>query len=128
LSLRLLEHYAQTDATDKERVLIYGTGPMADMLMRHLLGEGTMVPVGFIHDGSEQRGKTIHGIPILGPLDALPDAARDQKAVKLLIADPSLPSEQMEAVRARCREAGIELAQFRVELKSLPSLDPVRFQ
>ena len=118
MSLRLLEHYAQTDATDKERVLIYGSGYYADVLVRHLLSESKMAPVGFIHDGSEQRGKTIHGIPILGPLDALPGAARELKAAKLLIAGP-VPAEQRENIRVRCREAGVELQQFRIELERI---------
>jgi FlaA1/EpsC-like NDP-sugar epimerase len=77
-----------------------------------------MAPVGFIHDGSEQRGKTIHGIPILGPLDVLPAAAREHKAAKLLIAVP-VPAEQRENIRARCREAGVELQQFRIELERI---------
>lgn len=117
MSLRLLEHYAQTDATDKERVFIYGTGGFADMLVRHLMSEGKMAPVGFIHDGSEQRGKTIHGIPILGSLSVLPTAAREHSVATLLIADPNLPAEQRDAVRAQCRQAGVELQQFRVSLE-----------
>ncbi|MBM3860634.1 MAG: hypothetical protein FJ395_13415 [Verrucomicrobia bacterium] len=120
MSLRLLEHYAQTDTTDKERVLIYGTGYCADMLVHHLLNGGTMAPVGFIHDGSEQRGKTIHGIPILGTLEMLPAAARNQKAVKILISEQHLPPEQLEIIRAQCRKAGLELEQFRLELERMP--------
>ncbi len=119
MSLRLLEYYAQTDVTNRERVLIYGTGPMADMLVRHLLGEGKMTPVGFIHGGGEQRGKTIHGIPILGSLSVLSSAARDHKTSKLIIAEPNLTIEQLDTLRSRCAESGIEPVQFCVELKTL---------
>jgi FlaA1/EpsC-like NDP-sugar epimerase len=119
MSLRLLEHYAQTNPTDKQRVLIYGTGYFADMLVRHLLSEGKMAPVGFIHDGSEQRGKTIHGIPILGPIALLPAAAQEHKAATLLVAAPDLPAEQLNKVRAECHHAGVELQQFRVELERM---------
>lgn len=119
MSLRLLEHYTATDETGKERVLIYGSGYLAEMLMRHLAGGGEMAPVGFIHDGSEQPGKTIHGIPILGTLEVLPSVVREQKATKLLVAVPNLNADQLERIRARCREAGIEAAQFSVELKTL---------
>lgn len=118
MSLRLLEHYVETDPTGKERVLIYGTGDTADLLIRYLLAEGKRAPVGFLHD-SEPRGKTIYGIPILGPLDALSDVARQHRVTQLIVANPDLAAQQRDALLARCQEAGVELQQFYVTVESV---------
>lgn len=74
------------------RVLVLGAGRAGDTLVRDLLRENQYRPVGFLDDNVQVRGARIHGIPVLGTLQQLPDLARETAAQMLLIAMPSASS------------------------------------
>ncbi len=84
------------------RVLVLGAGRAGDALVRDLVRENRYRPVGILDDNPQIRGARIHGVPVLGTLEQLPDIARETAAQMLLIAMPSAGSAQMQRVVGYC--------------------------
>ena len=84
------------------RVLVLGAGRAGDALVRDLVRENRYRPVGILDDNPQIRGARIHGVPVLGTLEQLPDLARETAAQMLLIAMPSAGSAQMQRVVGFC--------------------------
>ncbi|MEO8011019.1 MAG: nucleoside-diphosphate sugar epimerase/dehydratase [Dokdonella sp.] len=89
------------------RVLVLGAGRAGDTLVRDLVRENRYRPVGILDDNPQIRGARIHGVPVLGTLQQLPDLARETAAQMLLIAMPSASSAQMQRVVGFCEESGL---------------------
>jgi FlaA1/EpsC-like NDP-sugar epimerase len=68
------------------RVLVLGAGKAGEALVRDLRRENRYAPVGFLDDNAQLRGSRLHGIPVLGTLDQLPQLARETAAEMLVIA------------------------------------------
>ena len=84
------------------RVLVLGAGRAGDALVRDLVRENRYRPVGILDDNAQIRGARIHGVPVLGTLEQLPELARETAAQMLLIAMPSATSAQMQRVVGFC--------------------------
>ena len=84
------------------RVLVLGAGRAGDALVRDLVRENRYRPVGILDDNPQIRGARIHGVPVLGTLEQLPELARETAAQMLLIAMPSASSAQMQRVVGYC--------------------------
>ncbi len=84
------------------RVLVLGAGKAGDALVRDLRRENRYVPVGFLDDDVKLRGSRLHGIPVLGTLDQLPQLARETGAELLAIAMPSANKAQMRRAVDLC--------------------------
>lgn len=87
---------------ERKRVLVLGAGRAGEMLVREILRVGQYVPVGFLDDDRRLRGARVHGIPVLGDLDRLPQIAREVAADMLLIAMPSISAAAMRRVVELC--------------------------
>lgn len=110
------------------RLLIIGAGGAGEKVLREIV-ERSLIdiePVGFIDDDPVKRGKTIHGIPILGRTD---DISRIKTEFdEILIAIPSVRGEAMRRIVDRCKETGKtfrtvpgiwELIEGRVSVRSI---------
>ncbi len=77
-----------------ERALIIGAGNMGEsifrMVDRRFLGQDFDV-VGFVDDSVRKQGSLIHGVPVLGRLDAVPDLVKslDVGVIIFAISDPA---------------------------------------
>ena len=89
------------------RVLVLGAGRAGDALVRDLVRENRYRPVGILDDNAQIRGARIHGVPVLGTLEQLPELARETAAQMLLIAMPSATSSQMQRVVGFCEATGL---------------------
>ncbi|MBS0557247.1 MAG: polysaccharide biosynthesis protein [Proteobacteria bacterium] len=89
------------------RVLVLGAGRSADALLRELAHDARYRPVGVLDDKASLRGARVHGVPVLGTLDRLPDLARESAAEMLLIAMPSATTAQMRRAVALCEDTGL---------------------
>ena len=110
------------------KLLIIGAGSAGEKVLREIV-ERPLIdikPVGFIDDDPVKRGKTIHGIPILGRVD---DISRIKTEFdEILIAIPSARGETMRRIVDRCKETGKtfrtvpgiwELIEGKVSVKSI---------
>lgn len=89
------------------RVLVLGAGRAGDTLVRGLVRENRYLVVGMLDDNSQLRGARLHGVPVLGVLDQLPDLARETAAQMVLIAMPSASSAQMQRVVGLCEATSL---------------------
>ena len=121
-SARLIHYYAQSNPAHKRRVLIYGTGPSASMLICELLANQhhSLAPVGFIDEHHGKNRKILHGYPILGSFMILPEILQDGGIEELIIATTKLPPQQLEQLKELCRQHDVTVRQFRVSLDEIP--------
>lgn len=71
--------------------------------------------VGFVDDAPERIGRKIHGLPVYGPISALPELAASLRAQEILVSTAQDAQTQLRSVLAAC-EAG------QVRIKKLPAL------
>ena len=89
------------------RVLVLGAGRAGEALIRDLSRDRHYIPVGFLDDDARLHGAKLHGVPVLGPLDALVDIARETDARLVVIAMPNADAAQMQRAVALCDDTGL---------------------
>ena len=88
------------------RVAIVGAGEVGAALARELQTKATMQPVVFLDDAKRKHGTQIHGVPVMGAVEALRDA--DVPSVdEVIIAMPSAPGARIREVLALLDELGL---------------------
>ena len=90
-----------------KRVLVLGAGRAGEVLVRELLRENRYRPVGLLDDNASLRGAKVHGVPVLGTLEQLPQRAHEVAAEMLLIAMPSASNAEMQRVVEACEQSGV---------------------
>ena len=90
-----------------QRVLVLGAGRAGETLLRELARENRYRPVGVLDDNPALRGAKVHGVPVLGVVDRLPELAREVAAEMLLIAMPSATNAQMQRVVELCEQTAV---------------------
>ena len=100
-----------------KRTIVIGAGEAAEQFLRQIQHDArdTMHVVGLIDDDPDARGRTLHGVPVLGGTDELPRLVEEHRPALLVIAIPSASAEALRRMVDRCVEAG-------VPFKILPSL------
>ncbi|MGE5241345.1 MAG: polysaccharide biosynthesis protein [Bacteroidota bacterium] len=92
------------ESEDSKRALIVGAGKAGEMLVRDLLREhtGPFQPVAFVDDNSKKLGKEIHGIPVTGSCDEIPNVVVQLGIGLIVIALPSATSRQIRRIVEIC--------------------------
>lgn len=93
----------------RKRVLILGAGSAGEQIFREMARNTALrlVPVGFLDDDPAKLGRQVHGVPVLGPVDALEELAAARRADEAVIAMPSASGAQMRRVVEICERAGV---------------------
>ena len=91
----------------QKRVLIIGAGRAGEMLVRDMRREGEYQPIGFLDDNLRLKGAKVHGLPVMGMIDKLPDISMDMSVDIIIIAMPSATSAQMQRVVGLCEKTGL---------------------
>jgi FlaA1/EpsC-like NDP-sugar epimerase len=91
------------------RILIAGAGDAGALVARELqktpqLG---LQPAAFVDDDADKHGLKIHGVPVVGTLDELPQHAKRLHIDEVIFAIPSAPGLVLRKVAEICRQAGI---------------------
>ena len=79
MAIRLYyEEFRTVEAGRLKRFLIVGAGNTGESLLReiHRMSVAEYEVVGFIDDDPVKQGISIHGIPVLGTVEQLPQSAR----------------------------------------------------
>ncbi len=105
---------------DQQKVLILGAGTSGDMLVRDMVRTPKYgyLPVGFLDDQKQLLGGKLHGIPVLGVIDDLPNIVKELDIDVILIAIPSATDEQMQRIVELCEQS-------QITFRTLPKLDNV---
>jgi len=91
--------------TGGTRVLIVGAGNSGETLLRDMLRDAQYLPVGFVDDRADLLRRRIHGVPVLGNMDDLPDLVARYRADLVVIAIPSASNAQMQRIVEICGRA-----------------------
>jgi FlaA1/EpsC-like NDP-sugar epimerase len=102
---------------EQPNVLIVGAGAAGSMILKDLLRSPSLGwhPVGLVDDDRRKVGRRLHGVPVYGPLAAIPRLVKELNADVVLLAIPSATSELVREVAGLCERA-------LTTLKVLPSV------
>jgi len=92
-----------------QRVLIVGAGKAGAMLARDLLrGQSeSYQPIAFVDDKKHRLGREIHGLPIVGGVEQIPDIVNAYNIDVVMLAVPSANSTEMQRIVGFCERTGV---------------------
>lgn len=105
-----------------KQVLIYGAGDAGEMIVRTIRNNGeanAYQPIGFIDDNPNKVDQRIHGVPVLGPRDAMPKILKKYQVDEVLLAIPGAPASLV-------RKIITVLEPFKVPIKTLPTVESLK--
>jgi len=96
--------------------LIVGAGEAGEQLLRGINREKStgFCPVAFADDDPSKEGLLIHGVPVFGPIERLPEIIRSKHVETVIIAMPSAPSRAIRKTVELARKGGAQ------EVKIIP--------
>lgn len=96
---------------DAERALVFGAGDGGLQLVRQLRRSEVahFNPVGILDDDAGKRHMVIEGVRVHGGREKLEELAKKTGASTLLLAVPSLPSDELIDIRDRAEAAGLHV-------------------
>lgn len=83
---------------DAQRAIIIGAGDTGERVVRQMLAEAKVIPVGFLDDAAGKSGRRLHGIPIVGGLDDLPSVLPVMQATLVIIAISNPPGDLVSRI------------------------------
>lgn len=99
-------------------VIIMGAGDAAVGLVKELSRSHEWRVVGFLDDDEKKRGRLLHGVRVLAPLEDLPRYAQRLKIRHAIVAMPSVPYKVRRRVVEICKRA-------RVAVMTVPTLNNI---
>ena len=89
--------------TKRKNIIIIGGGSSSEKIIREIIDNPAMHynVVGLVDDDKNKLGATIHGIPILGSIDSLPNLSLPYD--EIIICIPTATNEQMRRIVAICK-------------------------
>jgi FlaA1/EpsC-like NDP-sugar epimerase len=121
LSLRALASKRRPDNQMKpekrKRVLVVGAGEAGAIIAREMRTSPRVAlePVGFVDDNHQKVGSVIHGIPVIGTLEEIPQLVKEFQIEEVVIAMPTAPGTIIRKAVKLCEQAS-------VPSKSVPGL------
>ena len=93
----------------RKRVLIIGAGAAGEKMLREIFDNYQLQydVAGLVDDDAHKQGRSIHGVPVLGSMDVLPDIIEKQIIEEVLIAIPSASGEEMRRIIDICKGCNI---------------------
>jgi FlaA1/EpsC-like NDP-sugar epimerase len=101
-----------------KRVLIVGAGQAGEYLVRDLLRMRghEYLTVAFVDDKARRHGQDLHGVPVVGACDAIPEVVERLDIELIMLAVPSAKAAQMRRLVELCERSG-------VPFQTVPPLD-----
>jgi FlaA1/EpsC-like NDP-sugar epimerase len=109
-TLRVLaEQAAPPRGRTMRRALIVGAGDAGALVVRELqrTSQLNLQPAGFLDDDPAKQNQEIHGIPVIGTINDLPDILDRLPVEEIIFAIPSAPGRIVRLVNDACRVRGI---------------------
>jgi FlaA1/EpsC-like NDP-sugar epimerase len=113
-----------------KNVLIIGAGDAGEKILREIFENNQLhyKVIGFIDDDPQKKGRSIHGIPVLGNLEKITSILEKEDVKEILIAIPSANGDQIRNIVETCKDCDVsykilpgigELIDGRVSIKIL---------
>ncbi|WP_319763641.1 nucleoside-diphosphate sugar epimerase/dehydratase [Maridesulfovibrio sp.] len=105
---------------DGNNALIIGAGRAGEKVVREIISSGQLTyrPIGFLDNDKHKKGRTIHGVPVLGPLSDLQELVENKCVNEILIAVAEASGAQMREIIDACKDTGLPY-------KILPGMDEI---
>jgi len=96
--------------TRPKKILVIGAGEAGSLIVREMLRhpESGLMPVGFLDDDPVKIGTRIAGLPVLGPIEALPEKVPQKGIQEVLISIPSADGKLVRRVVELSRKARVQ--------------------
>jgi len=93
----------------QKQVLIMGAGDAGALIVKEMKSNPQLglVPVGFVDDDESKRGVRIHGVPVLGSRERIPELVQKHQVDEVIIAMPTAPGRAIREVLGICHRAGV---------------------
>ena len=105
---RVVAESVRENLSSSKRVIVIGAGSAAEVILREIRRPGSgYTPVGCLDDNPSKLGIRIHGVPVLGTVDRLPDSMSSAPVDEVLIAVPSATGQQMRRFVEVCNQANV---------------------
>jgi UDP-GlcNAc:undecaprenyl-phosphate GlcNAc-1-phosphate transferase len=100
-------------------VLIYGAGDGGELTLRELRNNPDLKrePVGFLDDDRAKIRTGIHGVPVLGDLDAVATLITAHRIDEVVVASRKIPPDRLKQLQAICTAQGIGLVRASVRIE-----------
>jgi FlaA1/EpsC-like NDP-sugar epimerase len=100
-------------------MLIIGSGSSGEMIVREMKSNKDCLyePIGIIDDDVQKKGLTIHGVPIMGTTDMLPEILDKERPDEILIS-PADIKKPIRNIYDICKP-------FNIPLKKLPNINEI---
>jgi len=119
-SLRLVAEFMQRQRRTGDRVVIYGAGDAAGLVVGELLARGGDVRIlGFIDDDPRKAGNRVTGYPVLGSYSALTVLVKAASVDTVVISTRHLPPERLNNLQVLCDTAKIGLSRLTIGLETI---------
>ena len=107
---RLRRRYGSASVFQK-RVLVYGAGAMAEVLIPQLLADASRkyLPVGLVDDDPEKANRWISGVKMQGTIQDLPRVVSRLDAQVVIVAIPRANFELLQKVRSIAQPLGVDV-------------------
>lgn len=114
------EEFRTVEGTKLKRLIIVGAGNAGEALLReiHRMPVVEYDVVGFIDDNPAKQGLNIHGIPVLGNVDQIPQICRQNNIDEIAIAIPSATHNQLRRVIQVCEGS-------KIRFRTVPSITDI---
>ncbi len=105
---------------DRKRILIIGAGGSGEKILRELFDNPHLnhAVVGFLDDDPGKTGRAIHGAPVFGTVDLLPEILGKHAVDQVFISIPSASGAEMRRIIDICERC-------RVTYKTLPAIGQI---
>ncbi len=134
-SLRLADRWRVMEpSTRPQRVGIMGAGSAGVMILREIRRNPalSLLPVCFFDDDPSKQNMEIHGVPVRGSRDSIPDVVEAARLDLLILAMPTAPGRTIRELSEICQSASVktktipgiyELLDGRVSISQLRNIE-----
>jgi len=93
----------------RKKVLIIGAGAAGEKILREIFDNYQIHydVAGLVDDDPQKMGRTIHGVPVLGTVEKLPEIVERENIEEVLIAIPSAGGEKMRRIVDICKGCNV---------------------
>jgi UDP-GlcNAc:undecaprenyl-phosphate GlcNAc-1-phosphate transferase len=120
-SFRVIGEFVDHRRKGGQRVVIYSATDGGDIALREVLSAPDVRyrVVGFVDDDKLSHRSRFHGYSVLGGPDMLPRLIEEGEIDVLVIGRRAMDVEQLNALKAMCREGNVELIWLRIDMQRL---------